>query len=163
MAEIFAESYLGKLRHKIGNDLVQLPGTRAILENAEGKILLQLRGECRLWGLPAGSPEIDDDICGTIKREIFEETGLSVDDLSVFGYASDPLFEKHTFPNGDRIHNFSLMFFSRSWSGELIVDGEESLDLRFFDPIELPEMLANHKRSVHAYLKYKESKSFQFI
>ena len=39
----FADTYLGKLRQKVGSDLIQVPGGRIIMEQSDGKILLQKR------------------------------------------------------------------------------------------------------------------------
>ena len=42
MADFWA-SYLGQLRTKIGDDLVLMPGARAVMERADGLILLERR------------------------------------------------------------------------------------------------------------------------
>ncbi len=159
----FKDSYLGKLRELVGKQLLQVPGTRAVIENAVGGILLQLRSEVRVWGLPAGSPELGDDIRTTIMREIFEETGLKVTDVTPFGFASDPSFEVFEYPNGDKIHNYSLCFHVTSWEGSLIEANDESLKLEFFHPASLPPLIRNHQRTVHSFLDYKRTGAFQFL
>ncbi|MEC7675441.1 MAG: hypothetical protein VYB89_07925, partial [Pseudomonadota bacterium] len=56
MADFWA-SYLGQLRTKIGDDLVLMPGARAVMERADGLILLERRADFGIWGLPGGNAE----------------------------------------------------------------------------------------------------------
>ncbi|HIF58667.1 MAG TPA: hypothetical protein EYQ26_04130 [Rhodospirillales bacterium] len=52
----FSDSYLGKLRKKIGHDLLHVPGSGILIENFDGKILLQKRSDLGIWDMPGGSP-----------------------------------------------------------------------------------------------------------
>jgi ADP-ribose pyrophosphatase YjhB (NUDIX family) len=157
----FADSYLGKLRQKIGSALIQVPGGRIILEQADGSILLQKRTDFEQWGLPAGSPEVGETVSESIMREVLEETGLTVTTLDCFGFSSNPQFEIVTYPNGDQIHCYSLLFYATQWSGDLIDSNEETLELGFFAPAKLPDMLLNHRHTIGLYLAFKQSGQFQ--
>lgn len=157
----FSETYIGRLRQKIGTDLLQVPGGRIVLENAEGKVLLQKRSDFGIWGLPAGSPEIGESASDSIRRETFEETGLTLIHLDVFGFSSNPDYELVTYPNGDQIHAFSLLFWSNSWSGQMIEANEESLALAFFNLTQLPEMIPNHIKTLEAFAQFKKSGNFE--
>ena len=159
----FSDSYLGRLRQVIGDRLVLMPAARIVIEADDGRVLLEERADFRRWGLPGGAPEEGDDIVAAIRREVAEETGLTVEDPRPFGFACDPAFESITYPNGHRCHYFSLMFYARRFSGTLEpVDGE-NLQLAWFDPHDLPDMLPNLRRSVEAYLRFKASGEFQMI
>ncbi|HEY8575970.1 MAG TPA: NUDIX domain-containing protein [Devosia sp.] len=159
----FSESYLGQLRKVIGNRLVLLPGTRIVIENQDGKILLDLRADFRIWALPGGACEPDESAEQTIAREVLEESGLVVQQVTPFGFASNPQWERTTFPNGDACRNFSLMFTTQQFSGTpRPVDGE-ALEYCWFDPNHLPEMVPNHRRSVEAWLRWKAGGGFQLI
>ncbi len=144
----FAESYLGKLRQKVGHDLLQVPGARIVMEDEEGRILLQHRADFRIWGLPAGSPEEGNSASQSIRREVLEETGLQLLHLDCFGYSSNPDYEVFAYPNGDQVHSYSLLFYSHKWQGSLIESNEETLALDFFYPDNLPEMTRNHRRTI---------------
>ena len=157
----FSESYFGKLRKKVGHDLVIVPGGRIVLEDVQGRILLQRRSDFGIWGLPAGSPEEGESASESIRREALEETGLTVIELGCFGHSSSPEHEVFTYPNGDVVHAHSLCFFSRRWEGELSTEDDETLDLRFFHPDALPEMMARHRRTIAMYRRYKETGEFQ--
>src|ERR1051326_5002654 len=67
--------YVAEMRKRIGRDYLMVPGGRAILENAEGKILLILRSDFHVWALPGGSPNERESAEEAIVREIQEETG----------------------------------------------------------------------------------------
>lgn len=157
----FSETYIGRLREKIGSDLLQVPGGRIVLEDKEGRVLLQKRSDFGLWGLPAGSPEEGESASTSIKREVLEETGLIVSKLNCFGYSSNPEYETIQYPNGHMIHCYSLLYYATDWTGELIASSDESLELKFFSPDNLPEMVRNMKRTIMMYLRYKETGEFQ--
>jgi 8-oxo-dGTP pyrophosphatase MutT (NUDIX family) len=53
----YANSYLWRLRQRVGNDLVLMPGAMVALRDADGKILLTKRGDDGTWCLPAGAAE----------------------------------------------------------------------------------------------------------
>ena len=157
----FSETYLGRLRAKVGHALIKVPGGRVVLEDAAGRILLQKRADFGIWGLPAGSPEANETASESIKREILEETGLHVLELVCFGYSSNPEYEIITYPNGDVVHAYSLLFVSHRWEGKLDPSDDESLALAFFPLDELPEMLPNHKRTLEMYARYQQTGAFQ--
>ena len=158
----FSDSYLGRLRRKVGHDLIKVPGARIVIEDAEGRVLLQKRADFGIWGLPAGSPEESETAADTIRRETLEETGLQLVELGCFGYSSNPAYEIITYPNGDVVHAYSLMFYCRRWEGALDSSNDESLALAFFPLDALPEMVRNHRRTLEMYAVYKQTGRFQF-
>ena len=157
----FAESYLGKLRQQLGSQRIQVPGGRIIMERVDGTILLQKRRDYQRWGLPAGSPELDETATQSILREVLEETGLTVNTVQCFGFTSNPAYEIITYPNGDQIHCYSLLFYTTEWIGERIQSNAETLALEFFAPHELPDILPNHRRTIEMYQRFKETGEFQ--
>jgi ADP-ribose pyrophosphatase YjhB (NUDIX family) len=157
----FSESYIGRLRQKVGHDLIKVPGGRIVIEDTEGRVLLQRRSDFRIWGLPAGSPENVETASESIKREAFEETGLEVLELVPFGYSSNPEYEIIEYPNGDRIHAYSLLFVSGRWQGQPVQSNEESLAVAFFSLDALPAMIPNHRRTLEMYVNYKQTGHFQ--
>jgi mutator protein MutT len=69
---------------------VELPNiTVTFVIEFEGKFLLVYRGHTEknfssLWAFPGGKCEIGETIIDTIKREVFEETGLELSDEGFF-------------------------------------------------------------------------------
>jgi ADP-ribose pyrophosphatase YjhB (NUDIX family) len=160
----FATSHLGKVRAKVGNDLLLVPGTRCVILNAADRVLLELRSDLAIWGLPGGNAEPAEDIATTIRREIEEETQLEVGELTPFGFASDPVRESVTFPNGHQCQFFVLLFVAQVTDDRLPVASAESLELRWFELDQLPEhMLASMRRSVEAFLAFRKTGAFQLI
>ncbi|MGH1482248.1 MAG: NUDIX domain-containing protein [Geminicoccales bacterium] len=159
----FADSYLGQLRSFVGSRLLLVPGTRVVIENAAGQILLQKRSDFGIWGLPGGSAEEGEDLEAVAIREVQEETGLIVSQLQPFGFACDPALETITYPNGDRCQNFSLNFFTRHFEGVPTPADDESTECTWFSSENLPEMLPNMRQSVVSYLRFVSSGQFQMI
>ena len=109
-------------------------------------------------------PEPGDSITETIIREVLEETGLTINSCQPFGFGSDPGRETFTYPNGDKAQHFVLNFYNSAFSGNPVVDpavDEETLQLEWFNPVELPDMLPNMRRSEEAYLEFKHTGVFQ--
>ena len=50
--------YVEELRKLIGTRTLINPGVRAIIRDETGAVLLQLRGDFKIWGLPAGGMEL---------------------------------------------------------------------------------------------------------
>ncbi|WIJ26590.1 NUDIX domain-containing protein [Devosia sp. RR2S18] len=160
----FADSYLGRLRAAVGTQLLLVPGVRIVLENAAGEVLLDLRADNNLWALPGGACEPGEAAMSSIAREVLEEAGVTLEDATPFGFASDPHWELNNYPNGDTSQNFCLMFTSTSFSGSpRPVDGEAK-EYLWCAPEKLPaQMVPHHRRSVEAWLRWKEGGGFQLI
>lgn len=159
----FAASHLGQLRALVGPRLLLVPGARIVIENPLGEILLQLRCDFGVWGLPGGNAEPGESLAQTILREVREETGLTIADPRPFGFGSDPGLEQVTFPNGDLCQFFALNFWTRSYTGDLAISDGESLDLQWHHPNALPPMLPSMAASVAAYAVFRETGVFQTI
>jgi 8-oxo-dGTP pyrophosphatase MutT (NUDIX family) len=159
----FSDSYVGKLRQIVGNRLLLVPSARAVIENSQGRILLQERRDMKIWGLPGGSADEGESIEECLRREVREETGLRVEAFEVYGYSSDPEVETLVYPNGHQIHSHTVLFHVTAWSGELDTSNEESLRLEYFSPDALPKMLPNERISLERYLAYKRTRAFQLV
>lgn len=88
---------------------------------------------------------MDEAIQETAKREVFEETGLQLNQLDLFGIYSGPNYDK-TFSNGDQVSQVQIIFTCRHFEGNLVRQNEESIHNQFFRIDELPHHLfSNHK------------------
>ncbi len=159
----FADSYLGKLREIVGDRLILMPGSRVVVEDDAGRILLQHRFDFGIWGVPGGGPEEGEDITTALLRELKEETGLDTNQATPFGFASDPAFETITFPNGHRCQYFCLLYAVRRFEGRAVVADNESYAVGWFAPDDLPPMLPNMRRTIEAYVRYRQTGEFQVI
>ena len=156
------DGYIKSIRELLGNTEISIPGTRAIITNGENKILLEERSDFKLWGLPGGSADPGEDIVQTIQREVLEETGLTILNPIPFGFSPSPINERITFPNGDKMHSFNLLFFVDKYFGDLKIS-EESTRIDWFDFESLPPMLENMEKTVMAFLKFSKTNEFQML
>lgn len=141
--------YIHELRKITGPRKLILNCSGAFIEK-DGKILFQRRTDNGQWGLIGGLVEMNETYEQAALREIREETGLEVRLTSFIG-----IFHNHdmVWSNGDAAHVISAMFTAEIISGEPRID-EESYELRFFGPDELPPFFAeDHRAAMEAYLR----------
>jgi len=147
--------YLQDIRSSVGQQCILLPGVRAIILNDREEVLLQRRTDMELWGLPAGSVELDETATEAIKREVLEETNIEVRHAEPMALYSGPS-QRFTYPNGDEIQCFSVAFIVRQWSGTPKADGVEGSEVRFWAFEELPENLVEiHARTLQDFRQYQ--------
>jgi len=131
--------YIQQIRTKIGKDLLFTIGAAGVVINEHGEILLQRRSDFGTWGLPGGTIEPGENPADAVVREVWEETGIHVVPEQIIGVFSGPEF--HTlYPNGDEAMYVSITFRCRPVGGTLQVDGDESLEVRYFRSDELPAL-----------------------
>ena len=129
--------YIPWIRSKVGNRKIFMVAGTIVVQDENGRILLQQRSDFDCWGLPGGALERDEDIETCARRELFEETGLRVGELRLIGVYSHPKYDV-VYPNGDQIQQFNVCFAGQVTGGRMQADGEESVAQRFFTPNELP-------------------------
>lgn len=107
-----------------------IPAASAVVDDGHGRILLAHRRDNNLWTIPGGAMDPGEFIADTAVREVKEETGLSVQVVSLIGVYSDPghVIE---YADGEARQEFSICFACRLVDGELTA-GEEMLDTAFF-------------------------------
>ena len=142
-------AYIANIRAKIGHDLLLLPGVTAVVVNDRDEILLQLRRDTETWAPPSGGVEPGETAADTAIREVFEETGVSVEPERVVAVLSGSDYVV-TYPNGDQMATVTTVFRCRlSDAAAPRVNDDESLDIRYFPRDALPEnMLPRHKRII---------------
>lgn len=133
--------YIMELRKIVGHRPLLQVGASVILEDEQGRVLLQKRTDNHCWGYPGGSTELDERVEDAAARELFEETGLVAKHLELFGVFSGKELH-YVYPNGDEVSNVDIVFVCKAYSGALRRDEEETEALRFFEPGKLPENLS---------------------
>lgn len=114
--------------------------TSVIVVAKNGKIVLGRKSHGMPgWSLPGGAVEADESFAAAAAREIFEEVGIRLEDLTLL------LIEEETFlsPAGEKAHSLLGVFAGSMGKFALPpqTEGarEEGLELALFDPADLPE------------------------
>ena len=108
-----------------------IPGTEAVIVDAEGRVLLGRRAfEPHLgrWDLPGGFLHEGEDPLGALRREVHEETGLSVEPDGLLGMWNEPYQDGRTV--------LCLTWFARASGGMEAAD--DVTELRWFAAVDVP-------------------------
>lgn len=96
--------------------------------------------------------ELQESTEETAKREVLEECGLVVNRLELIEVVSG----KNCYikvSNGDEFYSVTIAYVSRHYSGDLCVNDEESLDLKFHHYEDLPDyIVGSHLNIIRNYI-----------
>ena len=134
-------SYIMDLRKIVGHRPLLQVGASVIVEDKEGRILLQLRSDNHCWGYAGGSVELDETVEDAAKRELFEETGLTAEHLELFGVFSGKDMH-YVYPNGDEVSNVDIVYVCKQYTGTLKCQAGEVDALKFFRIDEIPQNIS---------------------
>ncbi len=110
--------------------MVKSGATVAIIK--DGKILLTKRSDFEVWCLPGGHVDEGESVAEAAIREAREEVGLEVELTRFVGVYSRL--------GGDSSVHLNL-FAAKQIGGTLTPQPEEVLEIRYFSPDELPELM----------------------
>jgi 8-oxo-dGTP pyrophosphatase MutT (NUDIX family) len=134
-------AYLKQLRQQVGGQLLLLPGVSAIVISDAGEILLHRRSDNGKWALMGGIPDPDEQLADAIVREVWEETGVTVEPMRITGVYTSP---RVSYPNGDMAQYVIVTFRCRPVRGTPRINDDESLEVGWFKLDELPELSKDH-------------------
>jgi len=113
----------------------------ALIER-DGNILLIKRGRDPykgFWAIPGGHVDFDETVEQAVRREVKEETGLTVSKLSLLGIYSDP---------GRHPKQVIAVAYKVETTGEPEA-GDDAEEFAWFSPDKLPPNLAfDHKKII---------------
>ena len=113
-------------------------GVLALIER-DGALLMERRSDCGRWGLIGGGVDVEESLEDALRREVREETGLIVVSNELYGVLSDPS-RIVRYPDGNVVRLLSFIYRTEVEGFETLRHSEESEELRFFRPEELPEL-----------------------
>lgn len=150
--------YIMDLRKVVGHRPLLQVGASVIVEDQQGRILLQLRSDNHCWGYAGGSVELDEVVEDAAKRELLEETGLIANELELFGIFSGK--ETHyIYPNGDEVSTVDIVYLCKNYSGTLKCQEGEVEDLQFFCWNEVPDKISPPIRlAINQWISEKKEK-----
>lgn len=132
--------YIKYMRNIIGTKPLLICGAGIIILDDNNRVLMQLRRDNDCWGFPGGIMELGEKVEDTAVREVFEETGLTVTDLKLFGVFSGKDLH-YIYPN-DEVYIVDTMFISKNYNGRIIIEDSECKDVKFFGLDDLPENIS---------------------
>ncbi len=133
-------SYVRTMRSMIGTKPLLICGASVIVIR-DGHILLQKRKDNGCWGYHGGCLELGERLEDAAKRELYEETGLKVNSMKLYGVFSGPELH-YVYPHGDEVYNVDTVYVCDDFEGELSADTAEVSELRWFPFNEVPENLS---------------------
>ena len=140
-------SYYARLRKKVGADLLLVPAVAAVVHDAAGRVLIQVRPEGGL-SLPAGAIEPGERPDQAVVREVYEETGLTVRPVRLLGVFGGSDGYRVTYANGDLVEYTVCLFACEIISGRSQCRDGESAELRFHAPDTVPPLETEYPRAL---------------
>ncbi len=151
------KEYISYMRKMIGHKRMMSVGLACLIYDEKGEILLEKRSDNGKYCLPGGSINFDETVIEGLKREVKEETGISLEEAKLFLILSGKK-EEFLYPNGDVTDYVDLIFYSKvdsSCFDEKKEHDSESTSIRFYSPENLPleeEMLRGTNRPIQKFL-----------
>ena len=131
--------YIRDLRSKIGTTVLEIPTVGVIAFDDRQRVLLVRHVEGNEWTAPGGMVEPYEVPADAAVREMWEETGLYVKLTHIIGVFGGEVCSA-TYANGDKVAWVSIIFGAQRISGSPKPDGEETLEVRYFDRAELDKI-----------------------
>lgn len=153
-------NYVEDLREIVGHRPLILVGAVTVIADNNNRILLQKRKTTSygMWGLPGGLMELGESTEDTARREVYEETGLTIGKLHLIDILSGP-DNYIKIPNGDEFYAVTVAYYTYDTEGELLIDESESLELKYLDLDDLPEnMVKSHRTIINKFLETDKEK-----
>ncbi|MCD6270192.1 NUDIX hydrolase [bacterium] len=97
------------------------------------------------WVLPGGHVEYGETVEQALKREMKEETNLSILNPVLFGVYSDP-------KRDPRQASVSIVFVCKKYKGKVFLN-KEAVDFKFFSLSSLPKKIGfDHKKIIKDFI-----------
>jgi 8-oxo-dGTP pyrophosphatase MutT (NUDIX family) len=112
-----------------------VPSAVACVVDEEGRVLMIHKTDNDLWALPGGAHELGETIADTVRREVAEETGYTIEVLALTGTYTNP---KHVmaYDDGEVRQQFSLCLLARVLRGRPRLSSE-SKEVAWVAPEEI--------------------------
>lgn len=146
--------YVSDMRKIIGKKPLLIVACAVYIFDKNGRVLLQNRADDFSWGAPGGSMDLGETPEETARREVYEETGVTLGEIKLLNVLSGE--DSHFFyPNGDEAYAVDINFTCYDYEGEVKIQKEEVLKVDFFELDNLPKNLGKIDKKVLEEIKNK--------
>lgn len=161
----YVDSYIWKIRQKIGHDVLIMPSADVVAVDEDDKVLLVYNRDFDNWLFPGGYVELGQNSQECAARELLEEGGLVADPdkLVPFAFVSGHSAE---YSSGDVTCPFTQYFVTHEWrDAQSELDAVEVSERKWFSLDEIEKLGVNtHMReAIAAYIKYKQTGIYQMV
>jgi 8-oxo-dGTP pyrophosphatase MutT (NUDIX family) len=127
-------------------------GVLALIER-DGELLMERRSDCGRWGFVGGAMEAEESLEEGLRREVFEETGLTVANQELFAVFPGPS-RVVRYPDGNVVRLMTFVYGVRVEDFGTLRRSDESEELRFFPREELSglDVIETSRPILDAYL-----------
>lgn len=145
--------YISELRKIVGHRTLIMPCACVIIGDGKGNILLQKRVDDGTWGYHGGAIEIDESVEDALRREVYEELNIELDEIKLFGIYSGPKYH-HIYPNKDETSCIDIIYVCEKYHGDMKLQEEEVSKIEWFNKENVPENISiNHQDPIKDYFK----------
>lgn len=142
----YTETIYNLLKYKYGKKYIYTPKLTVdmIVYNSNNEILLiERKNPPYGWAIPGGFVDYGETVENAAKRELEEETGITVDKFEMLGVYSDPTRDS-------RFHTVSIVYYT--FSDDAPKAADDAKDAKFFNLNKLPENIAfDHKKIIEDF------------
>ena len=130
--------YCEDIREMIGNSPLIIVRPSVAIVNHFGEILLS-RYSGGTWGIPGGILQLNESVEECITRNVFEEIGLKIKALKLFGVYSGKELINRVEESGDEYHTVAIGYLCTEYEGEITPDRNQGIEAQFFRLDQLPD------------------------
>ncbi len=141
--------YLEYIQHKLRNG--PFITVDAIIEMAEGIILIERSNPPFGWALPGGFVDYGESLEDAVKREAKEETAMDLTEIKQFHTYSEP-------KRDPRFHTIGTVFIAKGKGKPKAGDDAKGLKIVKYDDLLKLDYAFDHKKIIEDYLKVRKIK-----
>jgi ADP-ribose pyrophosphatase YjhB (NUDIX family) len=131
-------NYCENMREMIGNSPLIIVRPSVAIVNHYGEILLS-RYSGATWGIPGGILQLNESVEECITRNVFEEIGVKIKALKLFGVYSGKELINRVEESGDEYQTVAIGYLCTEYEGEITTDSNQRIEAQFFGLDHLPD------------------------
>lgn len=131
-------NYCENMREMIGNSPLIIVRPSVAIVNHYGEILLS-RYSGATWGIPGGILQLNESVEECITRNVFEEIGVKIKSLKLFGVYSGKVLINRVEESGDEYQTVAIGYLCTEYEGEITPDSNQGIEAQFFALEHLPD------------------------